>query len=99
MAADALPAIASDIPAAPHIGNAGFERFRFEVCFVRAIGNLSAAMERRTDVTVALFRPSCLQPQAAVFQENEHPPIPSLGEINGRSRRGSAMSVRARNRP
>ena len=36
-AADALPAIAKDIPAAPHTGNAGIERFRFEVCFARAM--------------------------------------------------------------
>jgi hypothetical protein len=39
-AADAPPAIAKDIPAAPHTGNAGFERFRFEVCFARAMVGL-----------------------------------------------------------
>src|SRR5436190_6497973 len=39
-AADALPAIAKDMPAAPHIGNAGPERFRFEACFVRAMADL-----------------------------------------------------------
>jgi hypothetical protein len=39
-AADALPAIAKDIPAAPHIGNAALERFRFEVCFARAMVDL-----------------------------------------------------------
>jgi hypothetical protein len=37
-AADALPAIAKDMPAAPHTGNVGPERFRFEVCFARAMG-------------------------------------------------------------
>jgi hypothetical protein len=36
-AADAPPAIAKDIPAAPHAGKAVFRRFRFEVCFARAI--------------------------------------------------------------
>jgi hypothetical protein len=40
MAADALPAIAKDIPAAPHTGNAGLERFRFEVCFGRVMADL-----------------------------------------------------------
>jgi hypothetical protein len=35
--ADALPAIAKDIPAAPHTGKAIFERFRFGACFARAI--------------------------------------------------------------
>jgi hypothetical protein len=39
-AADALPAIAKDMPAAPHTGNSGLERFRFEVCFARAMVNL-----------------------------------------------------------
>src|SRR4051794_20331484 len=39
-AADALPAIAKDMPAAPHTGNAGPERFRFEACFVRAMAEL-----------------------------------------------------------
>jgi hypothetical protein len=37
MAADALPAIAKDMPAAPHTGKFGPERFRFEVCFARAM--------------------------------------------------------------
>src|SRR5262245_23563439 len=37
IAADAPPVIAKDMPAAPHTGNAGLERFRFEVCFTRAI--------------------------------------------------------------
>jgi len=41
IAADAPLVIARDIPAAPHTGNAGLERFRFEACFARAIGNLS----------------------------------------------------------
>jgi hypothetical protein len=35
-AADALPASAKDIPAAPHTGKL-FERFRFETCFRRAM--------------------------------------------------------------
>jgi hypothetical protein len=37
VAADAPPAIAKDIPAAPHTGKAIFGRFRFEACFARAI--------------------------------------------------------------
>jgi hypothetical protein len=36
-AADAPPAIASDIPAAPQAGKATFERFRFAGCLARAI--------------------------------------------------------------
>jgi hypothetical protein len=36
-AADALPAIAKDTPAAPHTGKAVLERFRLEVCFMRAM--------------------------------------------------------------
>src|SRR5215216_4077858 len=36
-AADAPPAIAKDIPAAPHAGKALFRRFRFEACLARAI--------------------------------------------------------------
>jgi hypothetical protein len=36
-AAEAPPAIASDIPAAPHAGKATFERFRLAGCLVRAI--------------------------------------------------------------
>jgi hypothetical protein len=32
-AADAPPAIAKDIPAAPHAGKAFLERFRFRSCF------------------------------------------------------------------
>ena len=38
VAADAPPAIANDIPAAPHAGKVFIERFRFEACFfARAI--------------------------------------------------------------
>jgi hypothetical protein len=37
IAADAPPAIAKDIPAAPQTGKAFCRRFRFEVCFARAI--------------------------------------------------------------
>jgi hypothetical protein len=40
-AADAPPAIARDMPAAPHTGNVDLERFRIEACFARAIGHLS----------------------------------------------------------
>jgi hypothetical protein len=36
-AADAPPAIAKDMPAAPHAGNAVLRRFCFEACFARAI--------------------------------------------------------------
>jgi len=36
-AAEALPAMAKETPAAPHIGKAVFRRFRFEACFARAI--------------------------------------------------------------
>ncbi len=39
-AADAPPAIAKDIPAAPHAGKAIFGRFRFDACFARAIVEL-----------------------------------------------------------
>jgi hypothetical protein len=39
-AADAPPAIAKVIPAAPHTGKAIFGRFRFEACFARAIVQL-----------------------------------------------------------
>jgi hypothetical protein len=37
IAADAPPAIAKDIPAAPQTGRALSRRFRFEVCFASAI--------------------------------------------------------------
>jgi hypothetical protein len=36
-AADAPPAIAKDMPAAPHAGKAVLRRFCFEACFARAI--------------------------------------------------------------
>jgi len=39
-AADAPPAIAKDMPAAPHTGKACLERFRFEACFGRAMVDL-----------------------------------------------------------
>jgi hypothetical protein len=39
-AADAPPAIARDIPAAPHTGKACLERFRFEASFARAMVDL-----------------------------------------------------------
>jgi hypothetical protein len=35
--ADAPPAIAKDIPAAPHTGKVALERLRFEACFARAM--------------------------------------------------------------
>ena len=44
-AADAPPAIAKDIPAAPHIGKAGLERFRFEACFARAMVGLPYSLK------------------------------------------------------
>jgi hypothetical protein len=44
-AADAPPAIAKDIPAAPHAGKAVFRRFCFEACFARAIVEPSCTSE------------------------------------------------------
>jgi hypothetical protein len=45
-AADAPPAIAKDIPAAPHAGKAVPRRLRFEVCFARAIMEPSYTTEK-----------------------------------------------------
>jgi hypothetical protein len=51
-AADALPAIAKDMPAAPHTGNAGLESLRLEACFARAIGKPLISGEKPDDVSV-----------------------------------------------
>jgi len=45
-AAEAPPAIASDIPAAPHAGKATFERFRFAGCLARAINAVLPAFSK-----------------------------------------------------
>jgi hypothetical protein len=49
VAADAPPAIAKDIPAAPHTGNVVPRRFRFEAGFARAIQSLPNTCERMLD--------------------------------------------------
>ena len=57
--ADAPPAIAKDIPAAPHTGRALLERFRFETCFARAMAEPPVSVSNSTDVTLAVFGPPC----------------------------------------
>ena len=44
--ADAPPAIAKDIPAAPQAGKAIFRRFRFATCFARAIVDTPCTCEQ-----------------------------------------------------
>lgn len=55
--ADAPPAIAKDIPAAPQTGKAFLECFRFETGFVRAMVNLH--MGHQMPSKLALFGPPC----------------------------------------
>jgi hypothetical protein len=45
-AADAPPAIAKDMPAAPHAGKAVLRRFCFAACFARAILEPSCISEQ-----------------------------------------------------
>jgi hypothetical protein len=74
-AADALPAIAKDIPAAPHTGKAFLERFFFEACFARAIFEppLPASKMLNGSLRLALLDPPWLAREARQWRRN--PPV------------------------
>jgi hypothetical protein len=58
--ADAPPAIAKDMPAAPHAGKVIFRPFRFDACFARAIVDTPDTCEQMPGARqgmIALFCP------------------------------------------